>query len=70
MKDNQKQYEPPHRGYYQKYWLSPIDAEDSSSLPENWGVGIPVVILYLTNPRIFAGHHSVIPSSDTKLIIA
>jgi hypothetical protein len=43
---------------------------DSFSSSVKWGVGIPKVMLYWTNPRIIAGHVAVVLSSDTNSIIA
>jgi hypothetical protein len=43
---------------------------DSSSSSVNWGVGIPEVMLYQTNPRIIAEHVAMVPSSDKNSIIA
>jgi hypothetical protein len=48
-------YEPSHR-LMLTAMFSCMVFNDSSSSPVNWGVGIPNVMLYHTNPRIIAGH--------------
>ncbi len=62
-------YEPPYR-LLSTVMFSCMVFNDSSSSSVNWGVGIPNVMLYWTNPRIITGHVAMVLLSDTNSIIA